>query len=162
MNTLIGDSAHGKNRAYEVIKHNNFVDEVKSLNNHFSDAGLFGISVTGAGSHSADLLQVATEELSKLKDRVSDEELARAKNRLKMNILLNLDKQDDRLEEIAKNFLTFGDLTFHKYCDQIDAVTADDIHRAAGHALQSKPTMVVTGGAINLVPGITDVQRQLH
>lgn len=79
-----------------------------------------------------------------------------------MNILLNLEKQDDRLEEIAKNFLTFGDLTFHKYCDQIDAVTSEDINRAASNSLSTKPTMIVTGGAINLVPSITDVQRQLN
>ncbi len=55
------------------------------------------------------------EELSRLKDRISDEELAKAKNKLKMNILSGLEKQEDRLEEIAKNFLTYGDLTFHKY-----------------------------------------------
>lgn len=161
MNTLIGNSQHGKNRAYDMLKNNNFVDQVQSLNNHFSDSGLFGITVEGAGSHSQDLLQVAIEELNNLKNRISDEELARAKNKLKMNILLTMEKQEDRLEEIAKNFLTFGDLTFHKYCDQIDAVTSEDINRAAERALSTKPTMVVTGGAINLVPTITDVQRQL-
>jgi predicted Zn-dependent peptidase len=79
-----------------------------------------------------------------------------------MNILLSLEKQEDRLEEIAKNFLTFGDLTFHKYADQIDAVTSADIQRAAGRALSTKPTMIVTGGAINLVPTITEVSRQLQ
>lgn len=79
-----------------------------------------------------------------------------------MKILQTLEKQDDRLEEIAKNFLTFGDLTFHQYCEQIDKVTSDDINRAAGRALSTRPTMIVTGGAINLVPTITDVQRQLQ
>lgn len=162
INTLIGNSQHGKNRAYNLTKTHNFVDQVQSLNNHFSDSGLFGITIEGAGSHSQDLLQVALEEVSRLKDRVGDEELARAKNKLKMNILLGLEKQEDRLEEIAKNFLTYGDLTFHKYAEQIDAVTADDISRAASRALSTKPTMIVTGGAINLVPNITDVQRQLH
>jgi len=100
--------------------------------------------------------------LSALKDKIGDEELAKAKNNLKMNILLTLEKQEDRLEEIAKNFLTFGNLTFHQYCDQIDQVTSEDINRAAARALGSKPTMVVTGGAINLVPTITEVQRQLN
>ncbi len=162
MNTLIGNSAQGKNRAYNLVKNSNFVDSVQSINNHFSDSGLFGITIEGAGSHSSDLLNVGIEELSKLKDRISDEELARAKNVLKMNILLGLENQGDRLEEIAKNFLTYGDLTFHKYVDQIDAVTSQDINRAAARALGTKPTMLVTGGAINLVPSITDVQRQLQ
>lgn len=161
INTLIGESGKGRNRATTLTKKHNFVDSVQSVNNHFSDSGLFGITVEGAGSHSQDLLQVALEELSALKDRVSDEELARAKNKLKMRILMDLETQGGRLEEIAKNFLTYGDLTFHKYAEQIDAVTSEDINRAAGRALSTKPTMVVTGGAINLVPTITDVQRQL-
>lgn len=92
MNTLIGNSAHGKNRAYNLTKRHNFVDSVQSVNHHFSDSGLFGISVEGAGSHSADLLNVALEELSNLRNGVSDEELARAKNKLKMQILTNLEK----------------------------------------------------------------------
>lgn len=93
---------------------------------------------------------------------MSDEELAKAKTKLKMSILSNLETQENRLEEIAKNFLTFGDLTFHQYADLIDRVTAEDINRAASKTLATKPTMIVTGGAINLVPTITDVQRQLQ
>lgn len=64
MNTLIGNSAHGKNRAHNLTKRHNFVDSVSSVNHHFSDSGMFGITVEGPGSHSQDLLNVATEELS--------------------------------------------------------------------------------------------------
>jgi predicted Zn-dependent peptidase len=104
-------------------------------------------------------LNVALEELANLRNNVSDEELARAKTKLRMTILSNLERQEDRLEEIAKNFMTYGDLTFHQYADQIDRVTAEDVRRAATRTLSTKPTLVVTGGAINLVPTITDVQR---
>jgi len=34
-----------------------------------------------------------------------------------MNILLSMENQEDRLEEIARNYSTYGDLTFHKYVD---------------------------------------------
>ena len=63
---------------------------------------------------------LAIEELNRLKQNISDEELNRAKNILKMNLLMAMERQEDRLEEIAKNYLTFGDLTFHQYCDRID------------------------------------------
>ena len=120
------------------------------------------MSVEGPGSHSQDLMNVLLEELSRLRQNISDEELNRAKNILKMNILMALERQEDRLEEIAKNYLTYGDLTFHQYCDKIDAVTSSQINAAADRLLGGKPTMVITGGAINLVPNITDVQRQLQ
>lgn len=58
--------------------------------------------------------------------------------------------------------MTYGDLTFHQYCDRIDAVTSSQVNKAAERALSGAPTLLVTGGAINLVPNITDVQRQLN
>ena len=73
-----------------------------------------------------------------------------------------LEKTEDRLEEIARNYMTYGDLTFHQYCDKIDAVTSDTINRVASKTLAGKPTLLVMGGAINLVPSVTDVSRQLN
>lgn len=172
MNTLIGNatsfSSGGPGKGMycraitNLMQKYNFVDGVSGINTHFSDSGLFGMTIEGPGSHSQDLLAVMLDEFNKLKERIPDEELARAKNILKMNILMSMERQEDRLEEIARNYMTFGDLTFHQYCDKIDAVTSDQINRAASRVLAGKPTMLVTGGAINLVPTITDVQRQLQ
>merc|ERR1712127_528066 len=114
------------------------------------------------GSHSAELMAVLLEELHKLREPIPEVELARAKNILKMNVLMAMERQEERLEEIARNFMTYGNLTFHQYCEQIDAVTSDSINAAATKALAGKPTMVVTGGAINLVPTIPEVSRMLN
>lgn len=43
------------------------------------------------------------EELKKLRVKINDEELTRAKNILKMNILMAMERKDDRLEEIVRN-----------------------------------------------------------
>ena len=72
-----------------------------------------------------------------------------------------MDGTENRLEEIARNFMAFGDLTFHQYFDRIDAVTSSDINSQASKVLSGKPTLLVTGGAINLVPAVTDVARHL-
>lgn len=102
------------------------------------------------------------EELAKLREPIQDHELNRAKNILKMNVMMAMERQDDRLEEMARNFMTFGDLNFHQYAEKIDNVTSEQINRAATMLLAGKPTMVVTGGAINMVPTITDISRQLN
>ena len=62
------------------------------------------MSIEGPSSHSADLMSVLIAELNKLKDPIPEEELRRAKNILKMNILMSMERQEDRLEEIARNF----------------------------------------------------------
>jgi len=171
MNQLIGSATAfssggpGKgmhSRAVNAMQRNNFVDGVSGVNTHFSDSGLFGLTVEGPGSHSQELFGVLTEELNNLRSPIDEIELNRAKNILKMNILMAMERSEDRLEEIARNFMTFGDLTFHQYCDKIDAVTSEDINRIASKVLSGKPTLLVSGGAINLVPGVTDVSRQLN
>lgn len=140
----------------------NFVDGTSPVNCNFSDTGLFGLSVEGPGSHSQELMSVLTDELNSLRSNIDDAALNRAKNNLKMNVLQSMERSDDRLEEIARNFMTYGDLTFHQYCDRIDAVSASDINRVANQALNGKPTLLVQGGAINLVPSVTEVARQLN
>jgi len=140
----------------------NFVDGASALNTHFSDSGLFGMTIEGPGSHSAELMSVMADELNNLKNPIDEIELNRAKNILKMNILMAMERSEDRLEEIARNYMTYGDLTFHQYCDKIDAVSSNDINRIATELVKGKPTLLVQGGAINLVPGITDVSRQLN
>lgn len=172
MNTLIGSatafSSGGPGKGMycravtNLMQQNDFVDSASAINSHFTDSGLFGIQLEGPGSHSAELLQVGLEELSRLRDPIPEHELNRAKNILKMNVMMAMERQDDRLEEMARNFMTFGDLNFHQYCDKLDAVTGEQINRAASTLLSGKPTMIVTGGAINMVPTITDVSRQLN
>ena len=139
-----------------------FVDNAEVVNAHFSDSGLFGLSVQGPGSNSADIMDVLLTELNELKEGISDEELIRAKNRLKMNILTEMEQRGDRLEEIGRNYLAFGgDLTFHQYTDRVDQVTSGDINEIAQKILATKPTILVQGSAINIVPTLSDVQNQL-
>ena len=145
-----------------LMQKHNFVDGASAINSHFSDSGLFGMTIEGPGSHSQELMSLLVDELNGLKTTIDETELNRAKNILKMNILMAMERSDDRLEEIARNFMTYGDLTFHQYCDKIDAVTSDQINKVATKLLAGKPTLLVSGGAINLVPSVTDVSRQLN
>lgn len=145
-----------------MMQKNAFVDGASALNHHFTDSGLFGITVEGSGSHSQDLMNLAIEELNALKEPIDETELNRAKNILKMNVLMSMERTEDRLEEIGRNFMTFGDLTFHQYCEKIDNVTSSDINSVASKLLAGKPTMLVTGGAINMVQSGADVSRQLN
>lgn len=60
------------------------------------------MNIEGPGSHSADLLSVMLEEMNRLREPIPDAELNRAKNILKMNILMALERSDNRLEEMAR------------------------------------------------------------
>ena len=62
------------------------------------------MTIEGPGSHSAELMSVMVEELNKLREPIPDQELAKAKNLLKMQVLVAMEDQEQRLEEIARNF----------------------------------------------------------
>ena len=96
-----------------MMQRHNFVDSASAINSHFTDSGLFGMQIEGPGSHSSELMNVLLEEFNALKNPIDEVELNRAKNILKMNVLMAMERSEDRLEEIARNFMTFGDLTFH-------------------------------------------------
>ena len=107
MESLVGSArgfGSGNARANNLMKSSDFVDSASVINSHFTDSGLFGMNIEGPGSHSAELMSVMVEELNKLREPIPDQELARAKNALKMSYLVAMEDQESRLEEIARNF----------------------------------------------------------
>lgn len=107
------------------------------------------------------MLNDIVEIFNSFRSKVDDVELNRSKNILKRNILLNMANQGDRLEEAVKSFNTFGTINHTNYVDMIEKVTSADINKAVELLLKGKPTLVVTGNAVNLVPSIADIQGRL-
>jgi hypothetical protein len=89
-----------------VFQRYGFVESIDCVNSTFSDSGVFGLNILGASTHSKELLDVIMKELHLLREPVPLDELNRAKNILKINILLTIERQGDRLEEITKNVKT--------------------------------------------------------
>jgi hypothetical protein len=78
------------------------------------------MSIEATNSFIYDALMDLMDELKFLNHFIETTDLMRAKNVLKMNILMAMERNEDRLEEIARNYLTYGDLTFKKYLEKID------------------------------------------
>jgi len=82
MNTIIGSatafSSGGPGKGMycravtNLMQRNDFIDSASCINSHFTDSGLFGMTVEGPGSHSSELLGSLIGELSKLKDPISN------------------------------------------------------------------------------------------
>jgi hypothetical protein len=70
------------------------------------------MSIEATNSFIYDALMDLMDELKFLNHFIETTDLMRAKNVLKMNILMAMERNEDRLEEIARNYMTYGDLTF--------------------------------------------------
>lgn len=80
-----------------------YIEGVNTINMHFTDSGLFGMQITGRRQQAKEIGKVIVDELKDLKSNITEEELRRAKNILKINVLMALERQGDRLEEIVKS-----------------------------------------------------------
>ena len=60
-------------RLSQLQAKNAFIDKAYAINANFTDSGLFGLAVEGAGSQSKDLMGAVLDELSSLKMNISDE-----------------------------------------------------------------------------------------
>ena len=49
----------------------------------------------------------------------------------------------------------------YEYANLIEQVTSKDINEAAELLIGRKPTIVVTGNAVNLVPSVAYIQQRL-
>ena len=78
------------------------IELANSVNNHFSDSGVFGLHVSGWKANvissyiyyyqKREMLDYLVTELKRLLDPISDEEFYRARNLLKCQIQLNLER----------------------------------------------------------------------
>jgi hypothetical protein len=95
-----------------LLQKNQYIHGASAININFSDSGIFGMSIEATNSFMHDALMDLMDELKFLNHFIETTDLMRAKNVLKMNILMAMERNEDRLEEIARNYMTYGDLTF--------------------------------------------------
>jgi predicted Zn-dependent peptidase len=102
---------------------------VYSFLNSYSDAGYFGVYVGTSPEWTREVIDVVRAELARvLREGLSADELQRAKQQRKGNILLALETSDSRMSRIANNEIYFGrDVSLAEVAAGIDRVTNDDI-----------------------------------
>jgi predicted Zn-dependent peptidase len=106
---------------------------VYSFLSSYLDAGYVGVYVGTSPEWTREVVEVVREELARLvRDGLTTDELVRAKNQMKGNMLLGLETSDSRMSRIAKNYIYFGrDVPLDEVAANIDAVTNDGIVRVA-------------------------------
>jgi len=171
LNTLLGSSSSfstggpGKGMHSRTTKNLlnklHYVDSANAINFNFSDSGLFGLSVNGPSANSGELLGALTGELKGLTNKIDSQELERAKNITKSNILMALERQKDRLEEAVKNVKTYGKLTFQDYCHNIDQVNSDQVNSLVSRIIGTRPTFIAQGGEVNRLPSLDKIENML-
>ena len=135
----------------EVRERQALVYSVHSGTQPYRDTGLFYMYAGTEPGNFAKVLRAVMKEARALKkDGISAEELKRAKDHLKGNLLLSLESSSSRMNRLAKQELRFGSfLTLEEMLAAFDSVRPEDVEALLHGVLDEEQLALVALGPID-------------
>jgi predicted Zn-dependent peptidase len=150
LNDIVGGSMSSR-LFQEVRERQGLVYSVHSGTQQYRDTGiLYFYAGTDPGNFGKVLKAFVREVRALKKDGVTAEELRRAKDHLKGNLLLSLESSSSRMNRLARQELRFG--AFHSIEDmlgEIDAVPPEEVEALIHRVLDEEQMALVTLGPVD-------------
>ena len=132
LNTLLGGGM--SSRLFQTIREDHgLAYAVFSGINAYTDAGYLSVYAATSPEQINEVIRLSIGEFDRLKsETISDAELQRAKDQLKVSIMLGLESTSARMSNLARQEIFFGrQFTLDEILQRIDRVTANDVQRMA-------------------------------
>ncbi|CAO3589664.1 unnamed protein product [Absidia cylindrospora] len=126
--------------------------QIKAFNYGYSDAGLFGVYISGASTESTSSAVAATaEQLKAVANGLTAEDFQRAIAQAKFAAAASFATRLDRLETVGAQALHSGKYTSaSEFAASLDNLSVADVSKVAQQVLKSKATAVAVGDVYNL------------
>jgi len=145
MSTLLGGGMSSR-LFQEVREKRGLAYSIYSFAGSLRDGGLFGIYAGTGDKQVIELLPLVMDEVNKVADKVSDEEVARARAQLKAGTLMSLESTSSRCEQLAQQLLVFGrPIPTGEIVAQIEAVDGAAVRRVMRRLIRSRLTVAAVG-----------------
>jgi predicted Zn-dependent peptidase len=146
----------------EVREKRGLVYAIHSYVSCYTDAGLFGVYAGTGADEVAELVPLVCDELRKVLDDVTEEEVARARAQLKASVLMGLESTSGRCEQVARQLLVFGrPLPISEVVSRVEAVDVAAVRRV-GHVLSAGKPTLASLGPLARMPSLETVEAQLR
>lgn len=125
--------------------------DATAFNASYSDSGLFGVYSISQSGAAAEVIKAAISQVRDVAEgNVSDVDIDRAKNQVKSEYLMSIESSAGLLEEIGVQALSAGTYQGPENILQgIEAITPDDVIKAARSFVDGKKTMAASGLLVN-------------
>jgi predicted Zn-dependent peptidase len=145
----------------QVREKRGLVYSIYSFYDAFHDDGLFGIYAGTSPEHLGELMPVVLDEIKDVMDKITPEELARAKAQIKAGVLMARESTLSRADQQARYLINFNrPFDAAALVKTIDAVTADDIVSLSRHVFKTEPTLALIGDQGGLM-GLDAIRTRL-
>lgn len=133
---------YGASSGSKLLAVDSTLVNVSALNLNYSDAGLFGLTISAPANLAKDSVLSAAKLLRSLK--ITDAQLASAKAQLKADLLMGYDNTAQALENLTLNTLFNGSEVF-AVLGQVEKLTLADVNAAAGRLASAKFAVAAVG-----------------
>ena len=119
----------------------------------YKDCGIFGVYAGTGAEEAHGLLSLVLDEIEKVQDNITEEELDRARAQLKASMLMSLESTSARCEQLARQMMVFGrPILTDEIVQHIDAADHASVTDVARRVFAGRPSIA----AIGPVDGLCD------
>lgn len=144
----------------EVREKRGLCYSVFSFGSAYEDVGQVGVYAATSPEHSNDLLGLTSGIMMSMAGDVTEAEVARAKSQLKASLVMNLESASSRADQIARQFLAFGEVPqMSALMQKIDAVTPAQVRDLAQRLFRNQTPAFSAVGHIGQLAGYDEIAR---
>lgn len=137
----------------EIREKRGLVYVVRAVTDSDADTGMFDIYAGTGEKEVKDLMPVMCDEIVRLADTLTDEEIDRAKTQVKARLLMQSEDISSHADHNARSMLNFGRVVpDEEILKTVMAVQKSDLANYAKELFAKKPTVAALGPIQNLMP----------
>lgn len=130
----------------EVREKRGLVYSIYTFSGSYRDGGVFGLYAGTGENEIGELIPVVCDELNKVADDVTADEVARARAQMRAGTLMSLEGTMSRCEQLGQQLLIYNrPIPIEETVAKIAAVDQEAIVRVARRLLSGRPTLAALG-----------------
>ncbi|CAN5214808.1 pitrilysin family protein [soil metagenome] len=145
----------------EVREKRGLCYSVFSFASAYEDTGQFGVYAATSPDDTPELMDVTAKVMRSVTGDVTEAEIGRAKAQLKATLVMNLESAAGRADQIARQFLAFGEVPrLDTLITKINAVTAGDVAQLAGRLFSGQSPALGAVGQLSTLASYDAIKAQ--
>jgi predicted Zn-dependent peptidase len=148
LNTILG-AGFSSRLFQEVREKRGLVYSVYSYNLSYSDTALWGVYAGTDEKHIVEVVDIVVSEMKSLSGSITYDELHRAKNQLKGNLILALESTSNKMVNLAKQEIYYGKhFSPEETIEAVDRVTLEEVKSLSERLVGKKPFALTLYGPV--------------
>ena len=142
----------------EVREKRGLCYSVFSYGTSYEDVGQLGVYAATSPENTPELIEVTADVMLSMGEAVSDKEISRAKAQLKSSLVMNLESPSSRADQIARQYLAFGEVPeVSMLVQRIEEVTAENVRSLANQIFSGKQPSLGAVGQLSTLASYSDI-----